>query len=95
MVAYAARGVRNEIAGAVIPEGDMIEVFDVQRTLDCRTGGSIQTSCSIDKVGHARRESDVGWVHGDVAGVRSEEIEVVKGVVVFVGAAEAYYDQAD
>ena len=96
MVAHTSGGIRGEIARAVVPQGDVVEVLDIQRALDSRGArGRGPPSGIVDEVGDAGGESDISGVDLDVGGVCSEEVEVVKGAVVLVCATEAYYDQAN
>lgn len=96
MVAHTSGGIRSEIARAVVPQGDVVEVLDVQRALDSRGASGRGPPCGIvDNVGDAGGEVDVGGVDGDVAGIRSEEVEVIEGAVILVRAAESHDNEAD
>ena len=80
----------GKVARAVVPEADMIEVFDVE-------GGFDDVGSLVDDfVGYGvGGEVDDGRIDVDVGGVGSEEVEAVVEVVVFVCTSQAHYDQAD
>ena len=81
-VCGAAGAVFGAVAGAVVPEGDVVDVFDVEGLLDGRRGGV--DYLVGDGVGG---QVDEGGVDVDVCGVGAEEVEVVVGAVVLVCAA--------
>ena len=93
----AAGGVVGVVSGAVVPEGDVVEVCDVESRFDGVAGGVGEgdACCFVDDVGDGGGEGDERGVDVDVGGVGAEEVEGVEGGVVLVRAAESDYDEAD
>ena len=90
VVAYTSRAVGGEVSGAVVPEADVVEVFEAEGGLD-DGGGGVEEAVGEDVGG----EVEGGGVDVDVGGVGAEEVEGVVEGVGFVGAAEADDDEAD
>ena len=90
MVGDASRAVGGEVSRAVVPEGDVVEVFEVEGGFG-DGGGGVEEAVGEDVGGEIQR----GGVDVDVGGVGAEEVEGVVEGVGLVGAAEADDDEAD
>ena len=91
MVAYTPSGaVGDEVPRAVIPEADVVEVFEVEGGFG-DGGGGVEEAVGEGVGGQV----EGGRVDGDGGGVGAEEVEGVVEGVIFVGAAEGDDDEAD
>ena len=92
VVAHAATGaiIVDEVSGAVVPQTDVVEVFEVEGGFG-DGGGGVEEAVGEDVGGQVQRRG----VDVDVGGVGAEEVEVVVEGVGFVGAAEGDDDEAD
>ena len=91
MVAHAASSVvGDEVSGAVIPEADVVEVFEAEGGFG-DGGGGVEEAVGEDVGGQVQARG----VDIDVGGVGAEEVEGVVEAVGLVGAAEADDGEAD